>query len=181
MLQSKYYTPDFLSAVEFKRIRKKIGMTQKELAFFLHCGKATVERWERKQEGVAGPVAILMHLLDEHPEILDSYLLPEKKYPLRLLYMHGQKLCTLIDVDDINQQVRIKNYTENLMFRAFGGEESPSYARYQEFLESRCFPRSRDKMKLVLKDLDLPFYDPFLIVTKTEGRMAEDDFWIKFI
>ncbi len=34
-------------------------------------------------------------------------------------------------------------------------------------------------MKLILKDLDLPFYDPMLIIEKTEGRMAEDDFWIR--
>lgn len=47
------------------------------------------------------------------------------------------------------------------------------------FLESRCFPKSRDKMKLILKDLDLPFYDPLMIIQKTEGRMAEDHFWIQ--
>ena len=51
--------------------------------------------------------------------------------------------------------------------------------QYLEFLESRCFPKSRDKMKLVLKDLRLPFYDPIMIIEKTEGRMAEDDFWIR--
>ena len=34
-------------------------------------------------------------------------------------------------------------------------------------------------MKLILKDLDLPFYDPMMIIEKTEGRMAEDDFWIR--
>lgn len=50
---------------------------------------------------------------------------------------------------------------------------------YEEFLESRCFPSSRDKMKLVLKDLELPFYDPLMIIEKTGGRMAEDDFWIQ--
>ena len=50
---------------------------------------------------------------------------------------------------------------------------------YTDFFESRCFPKSRDKMKLILKDLDLPFYDPFMIIEKTEGRMAEEDFWIR--
>ena len=54
------------------------------------------------------------------------------------------------------------------------GKENPDYAMYQEFLESRCFPESRDKIKLVLKDLDIPFYDPFMIIEKTEGRMAEE-------
>ena len=27
--------------------------------------------------------------------------------------------------------------------------------------------------------LDLPFYDPLMIVEKTNGRMAEDQFWLK--
>lgn len=34
-------------------------------------------------------------------------------------------------------------------------------------------------MKLILKDLDLLFYDPFMIIEKTEGRTTEDDFWIR--
>ena len=53
------------------------------------------------------------------------------------------------------------------------------YEDYEEFLESRCFPRSRDKMKLQLKELELPFYDPLLIIQRTEGRMEEDEFWIR--
>lgn len=99
--------------------------------------------------------------------------------PLRLWYMHKQNVCTIIDVNELAREVKIKNYTNNLIFRAFGVIENPDYDEYLEFLESRCFPRTRDKMKLVLEDLDLPFYDPFMIIEKTEGRMAEDDFWIK--
>ena len=34
-------------------------------------------------------------------------------------------------------------------------------------------------MKLILKDLGLPFYDPIMSIEKTEGRMAEDDFWLR--
>ncbi|MDE6054870.1 MAG: transcriptional regulator, partial [Lachnospiraceae bacterium] len=63
--------------------------------------------------------------------------------------------------------------------RAFGKNDRPTFEEYEAFLESRCFPRERDKMKLILADLDLPFYDPFLIIEKTEGRMAEDDYWIR--
>ncbi len=29
------------------------------------------------------------------------------------------------------------------------------------------FPRTRDKMKLVLEDIGLPFYDTFMIIEKT--------------
>ena len=32
---------------------------------------------------------------------------------------------------------------------------------------------------LVLMDIGLPFYDTFMIIEKTQGRMAEDDFWIR--
>ena len=30
-------------------------------------------------------------------------------------------------------------------------------------------------MRLILKDLDFPFYDSFMTIEKTEGRMAEED------
>jgi putative transcriptional regulator len=87
-------------------------------------------------------------------------------------------LCTVIDVNEIEQRVYIKNYTDNLLLRAFGRNEHPTFADYEEFLETRCFPRTRDKMKLMLKEYDIPFYDPFLIVEKTGGRMEDDDFHI---
>lgn len=82
-------------------------------------------------------------------------------------------------MNEPERKVKVKNYTDKIMFRAFGVVETPDYDQYLEFLESRCFPSSRDKMKLILKDLDLPFYDPMMIIEKTEVRMAEDDFWIR--
>lgn len=36
-----------------------------------------------------------------------------------------------------------------------------------------------ERRRLVLQDLGLPYYDPLLIVEKTKGRMAEDEFWIR--
>ena len=72
-------------------------------------------------------------------------------------------------MNEPERKVKVKNYTDKIMFRAFGVVETPDYDQYLEFLESRCFPSSRDKMKLILKD-------PMMIIEKTEGRMAEDDF-----
>lgn len=109
----------------------------------------------------------------------EALLLPQRKTALRLLYMFRDQLCTVIDVDEKNKTVQVTNYTECMLKRAFGVVEHPGYEQYEEFLESRCFPRSRDKMKWILRDLNLPFYDPFMIIEKTEGRMAEDDFWIR--
>lgn len=93
--------------------------------------------------------------------------------------MHAEQLCTVIDVEDREELVRIKNFVTDPVFCAFGRNEHSTYKDYEAFLESRCFPPTRDKMKIMLRELNLPFYDPFMIIEKTEGRMAEDNFWIR--
>ncbi len=179
MEEKKFTTPEYITARAIKEVRKQLGLTQKDFALLINTSKPTVERWERSEEPITGPICLLLEVLKRHPDYVESIKLPKKTMPVRLWYMHNQTVCTIIDVNDIKREVKIYNYTDNVMFRAFGQEEKPDYQMYQEFLESRCFPESRDKMKLILKDLDLPFYDPFMIIEKTEGRMAEDDFWIK--
>ena len=174
-----FITPEYTTAKEIKSVRAKLGLTQKEFALLINCSKITVERWETSEGKITGPICLLLKMLEKYPEYAISIKVPEKNMPIRLWYMHNQNVCTIIDVNEINREIVITNYTDNLMFRAFGIEENPSFEMYLEFLESRCFPKSRDKMKLILKDLDLPFYDPFMIIEKTEGRMAEDNFWIR--
>lgn len=167
-----------ITGKDIKLFRAKSGMTQKELADFINVSKKTVERWESDSKEVTGPVVTLLRILFEKPSLIEYYDIPEKKYPLRLFYMKGKKYCTLIDVDDVRRIVSIKNFTDDPHDRAFGNIERPEYKDYKDFLESRCFPKSRDKMKLILRELNLPFYDPFMIIQKTEGRMADDDFHI---
>lgn len=179
MKKLKFITPEFVTADDIKRVRKKLGLTQKEFAVLVNCSKPTIERWETSKEPITGPIVLLIYMLEHKPEYVENIKIPEKKYDLRLHYMYKDTVCTIIDVDEKRQLVRILNYTDKLMFRAFGCIENPSFEEYNEFLESRCFPRTRDKMKLILNDMELPFYDPFMIIEKTEGRMAEDDFWIR--
>ena len=93
--------------------------------------------------------------------------------------MYKNMVCTVIDVDEMSREVKIHNYISNPLYRAFGINDDPDFGDYEEFLESRCFPKERDKVKIELKKLDIPFYDPILIIEKTQGRMAEDDFWIR--
>lgn len=174
-----FITPEYTTAKEIKRVRRELGLTQKEFAALVNASKPTIERWERSSEKITGPIVLLLKMIEDHPNYLEELKVPEKKFPIRMWYMHNQKVCTMIDVNEVRKEVQIKNYTDNMLFRAFGVNENPDYERYMEFLESRCFPESRDKMKLVLRDLDLPFYDPFMIIEKTEGRMAEDNFWIR--
>ena len=175
----EYAFPDSLTGEEIKRIRRKLNFTQQQFAEFLRVSQKTIERWEAGGGEITGPVVALVKILTEQPQIPELLEIPPKKYPMRLYYMFRNEICTVIDVDESARQVTIFNYTNRLQFRAFGREEHPSFERYEEFLKERCFPESRDKMKLILQDLDLPFYDPLLIIEKTQGRMAEDDFWIR--
>ena len=168
-----------ISGMEIRNLRKKLSLSQSAFGRLANVSVQTIARWEGSTEKISGPIVTLAKLLGEYPEIAVKFLIPEQKMPLRLWYMRNADVCTIIDVDEHHRKVEIYNYTTEKMNRAFGVREYPTYEDYEEFLESRCFPRTRDKMKLELKRLDLPFYDPLMIIEKTEGRMAEDDFWIK--
>ena len=179
MKTRRFAISDYVISEEIKDVRKRLGLTQKEFAQLIGSSKPTVERWERGNMQVKGPSVLLLQMLIHDPEYALQFEILPKELPVRMWYMYKNKVCTLIDVDEVKQIVRIKNYADNIMFRAFGSNQNPDIDDYREFLESRCFPRTRDKMKLVLKDIGVPFYDPYLIIQKTEGRMAEDDFWIR--
>lgn len=175
----KFAVSDTVTGKDMKAIRRKLGLTQSEFAGLVNVSTKTVERWEKGDKEISGPIVTLIKILNEYPQIEEELVIPEQSYPLRLWYMAADKVCTIIDVDERDRKVKVYNYTKDYIARAFGRKEHPTFEEYEAFLESRCFPRSRDKMKLILEELELPFYDPFMIVEKTEGRMAEDDFWIR--
>ena len=70
-----------------------------------------------------------------------------------LEYMNDDMLSTRIEVDFINNTVKIENFTDDEIDRAFGINEHPAMKDFEEFLEDRCFPRTRDHLKLILRDL----------------------------
>ncbi|MCR4588129.1 MAG: helix-turn-helix domain-containing protein [Lachnospiraceae bacterium] len=178
-MKKEYITPSYTNSQEIKRIREQLKLSQREFADFVGVSKPTVERWESGKEQITGPIVLLIEILRRNPSLEQDYTLPPKKTPVRLKYYYKDMLCSVLDVNDMKRQVTLYNYTDDLMFRAFGKNEHPTYEDYEAFLESRSFPRTRDKMKLMLKEYDLPFYDPFLIVEKTGGRMEEDDFHLE--
>lgn len=179
-MKSKLFAiPDTLDGKDIKAIRKKLKLTQAEFAELGNVSVKTIERWESSDKPVTGPIVTLIKILKEYPQMEEELKIPVREYQMRLWYMYFDEICTIIDVDERERKVKIYNYTKNYALRAFGREEKPTFEQYEEFLESRCFPRSRDKMKLILKDLNLPFYEPLMIIEKTQGRMAEDNFWIK--
>lgn len=105
----------------------------------------------------------------------------DANYTLRMNYMNRQDLCTVIDVDFKHERIKIENHTTKIPLRAFGVVENPSWEDFQIFLEDRCLPRTRFGLKEILRDIGVPFYDPLLIIEKTQGRMAGDNQWIELI
>jgi DNA-binding transcriptional regulator YiaG len=164
---------------DVKEVRKKLNLTQKEFSSLVNSSIKTIENWEMSDAKIKGPIVTLIKMLNIYPEFASDFKIQESKYPLRLWYMFKEEVCTLIDVDEKNRKVEIYNYTNDLIFRAFGKNEDPSYDEYQGFIESRCFPKNRDNLKVYLRELDIPFYEPLMIIERTLGKMADDNFWIK--
>ena len=179
MKERKYALADGLQGNEIRSIRKKLQLTQSEFSELLNVSVKTIERWESSKKEITGPVLTLMKLLSLDGTLAKKLEIPKRELPLRLWYYYKNEVCTIVDVDERKQIVQIWNYTNDDMLKAFGKNSEITFDMYEEFLETRCFPRERDKIKLKLRELDLPFYDPIMIIEKTEGRMAEDEFWIK--
>ena len=178
-MKKRYAIANQITGADIKRVRELLGMTQREFAHLANCAVRTVENWETKEGAITGPIVTLVDILMRRPEIPSKLEIPDNRLKLRLIYMYENTICTVIDVDESSREVEIHNYMDKPMFRAFGVNTEPTFEDYEEFIESRCFPRERDKIKLELKRLDIPFYDPIMIIEKTEGRMAEDNFWVK--
>ena len=105
---------------------------------------------------------------------------PELGYTLRMEYMYRHQPCTLIDVNFMEKHVKIQNRTDDLLHRAFGILEEPTWDDFNQFLLERCPPPSRGNIKDILAALALTDYDPLQIVEKTAGRTEEDQMWIRF-
>ena len=115
-------------------------------------------------------------------QIVSKYLnqAPEDGYTMRMTLMYQNRPCTAIDVNFLQNKIKIQNYTKDILHRAFGIKEDPTWEDFCVFLQDRCFPKTRGNVKAVLAGLGLQDYDPLQIVEKTNGRTAEDDLWLKF-
>ena len=90
------------------------------------------------------------------------------------VYMDREKPATIIDACPLTEKVQIVNLTDDMLSRAFGVREQPTWEDYLEFLESRCMPRTRYGIREELNSYGINSYDPFQIVEKTKGRVYGD-------
>ena len=98
----------------------------------------------------------------------------EQRSRIVYVFADGALPATILDVRNLTQRIGIVNLTEGLTSRAFGIKETPAWEDYEAFLEDRCMPRTRYGIREELKDLGIDFYDPFVIVQKTRGRVYGD-------
>lgn len=109
-----------------------------------------------------------------------SNVIDEAKKSSRIIYvyMDREKPATLLDVYPAINKLKIWNFTNDLISRAFGSRENPSWQEYEQFLEDRCMPRTRYGIKKELERMGLDSYDPFQIVEITKGRVYGDGQWL---
>jgi len=100
---------------------------------------------------------------------------------MTLYYKNKDRITTKIEVDYQAGTVQIENYSDFPLELAFGVNKHPTIQDFEEFLESRCFPRTRDRMKLHLRELGLDYYDPYAICKKTHGRLEGDPYSVEFV
>lgn len=114
---------------------------------------------------------------------MDEFL--EKKESLghklmKFEFYDGEILCTQIIADFTDETLSVENTTEHIVKTAFGKNEVPTWDDFLNFLEERCVPRSRSGIREYLEAIGAEEYNPLEIIKKTNGRMAEDNQWLKW-
>ena len=99
---------------------------------------------------------------------------------MKLEFYDGESLCTKIVVDFTDKTLSVQNTTEHIVKTVFGKNEVPTWDDFQDFLEERCVPRNRSGIREYLETIGVEEYNPLEIIKKTNGRMAEDNQWIKW-
>ena len=149
---------------------RKKALTEKDIAFALELQTKGVGTKEIADYFGVSRQTISKYL---NKPLTDSYV-------MRLDFMFKQKVCTEIYVDFEHKQIKIINRTNDIMKRAFGVNEKPTWEDFESFLEERCFPNSRALKKTILQRIGVDSYDPLQILELNRGRTAEDNQYINF-
>lgn len=98
----------------------------------------------------------------------------------KMYFLDKDKIVTTIEYSYMTEEVKIQNYESHILRLPFGVVQNPTFAMFEDFLESRCFPRTRYNAKQLLARLGLTTYEPLDIIRKTHGVQNEDTCWIRF-
>ena len=95
-----------------------------------------------------------------------------------LKFYDKEQLCSTIYMDFTTRSLQVENHCDNLTKTAFGKNKLPVWEDLMSFLEERCIPQGRAGLREYLESHGLQEYDPWQIIKKTQGRMAEDQQWL---
>lgn len=96
-------------------------------------------------------------------------------------FYDGDILCTKICADFTDETLVAENFTDNIVKTAFGKKISPDWEDFNAFLRERCVSEDRSGIREYLEVLGVEEYNPLKIIEKTQGRMAEDNQWLKVV
>ena len=88
---------DYITSEDIKNLRKNLGLTQKEFASLVGTSKPTIERWEKENAKITGPIVLLSKMINDYPDYVNRLIIPEKEFPVRMFYMYKDDICTLIE------------------------------------------------------------------------------------
>lgn len=94
-------------------------------------------------------------------------------------YMFMDDICSTVKYMD-NGYIDVVNFNDNPLYTAFGVRGIITLKDLDDFMQERCFPRTRVNCDEILKLGGIDGYSELAIIKKTHGVMAHDKFWVRF-
>lgn len=95
-------------------------------------------------------------------------------------WMWRDEVMSEVEFDLNTGYVKVVNYTDDMLKRAFGVEEKPTIKDLDEFMEDRSVPENRKNIREILEYMGISKYDPHKITRITNGMMLHDHHWIMY-
>lgn len=130
-----------ISVNEVVAIRKLHGLTTREFAAILNVNIKTIERWEKGVSTPSGTAATILDLIKRYPETINQLKVDKMPFDLRFKIYANTEIPTLvcvIDVNEVDRLVELKNYTGVIDDLPFGDNLMPNYEDYDSFIRSLC-------------------------------------------
>ena len=79
MRAKNFAVNEYVTSDEIKKIRKKLHLTQKEFAQLVGSSKPTIERWEKENAQIRGPIVLLIEMLNHDMDYVVSLKIPPRR------------------------------------------------------------------------------------------------------
>lgn len=79
MRAKNFAVNEYVTSDEIKKIRKKLHLTQKEFAQLVGSSKPTIERQEKENAQIRGPIVLLIEMLNHDMDYVVSLKIPPEE------------------------------------------------------------------------------------------------------